>query len=349
MREMGTTEEGTRFIRSNGSAFAAFEAGESFTAEYEILRADLCALFIDATEGLSGVEYRFGVYVTAVTQSSEKVDVEFANGGKETFDVLIAADGSTSKTRSMILPPQILENSYHFIGQYIAYFSIPSKPTDPRVWQWYNTTKGLCVMIRPHRNPGTMGAYLSIVTPAHGVQDKRVEEAMNLGTVETKKMLREYFETAGWEAKRVLDGMDSADDFYMSRCAQVKLPKWTNGRGVVLGDAAFATFGVGTSLAVESAYCLAGELGKIKSSADVPAALERYEEVFRQGFKGREELPPWFPQSAFPQGKWTLRLRDFLLWVVSKTAVYKLFQGGGEEVGWKWPDYDWDGTLEKKS
>ncbi len=67
----------------------------------------------------------------------------------------------------------------------------------------------------------------------------------------------------------------------MSKAAQVKLPKWTNGRALVLGDAAHATFGVGTSLAVESAYILAGELSMIKSSDEIPEALERYEGIFR--------------------------------------------------------------------
>lgn len=47
----------------------------------------------------------------------------------------------------------------------------------------------------------------------------------------------------------------------------------------MLGDAAFANFGVGISLVVESVYILAGKLGKIWSSNDVPCIM-KYEEVF---------------------------------------------------------------------
>jgi len=183
---------------------------------------------------------------------------------------------------------------------------------------------------------------LCITMPARGQRDPAVEDAMDKGTEDTKRMLHEYLENAGWEAKRVLEGMDHAEDFYMSRAAQVKLSKWTNKRALVLGDAAFATFGVGTSLAIESAYVLAGELSKIQSSNDVPQALEKYEEVFRRLYASMEELPPGFPQIVFPQTAWGLRLRDSALWFVSKTKIYKLFQGASG-IDWKLPCYDWVG------
>ena len=165
-----------------------------------------------------------------------------------------------------------------------------------------------------------------------------MEEVLEKGTEETKRMLHQYFENAGWEAKRVLEGMDQADDFYMSRAAQVKLPRWTNGPGVVLGDAAHATFGIGTSLAIESAYFLAGGLSKVQSSKDVPMARE----VFRPLYSKMEDLPPGFPQVAFPQTTWGFRLRDSMLWGVGKTKIYMMFQGGGgASAKDKVSDYDW--------
>jgi 2-polyprenyl-6-methoxyphenol hydroxylase-like FAD-dependent oxidoreductase len=188
-------------------------------------------------------------------------------------------------------------------------------------------------MIRPHRNPSTMGAYLCIAMPARGQADPAVEDAMDKGTEDTKRMLHEYFQDVRWEGKRVLEGMNDAEDFYMSRAAQVKLPKWTNGRVLVLGDAAWATFGVGTTLAIEGAYILAGELSKIQSSSDIPQALEKYEEVFRPLYAKMEDLPPGFPQILFPHTAWGLGLRDSVLWFVSKTKMYKLFQGGSE-IDW---------------
>lgn len=340
VRNRHTTEEGTRFVNSSGKPFAKFDGGDSFTAEYEILRADLSQLFLEVTEGLGNVQYIYGDSVKSLEQTDEDINVTFTGGSRRTFDLLVAADGSTSKTRSLILDEQVLKNSYKFLGQYIAFFSIPSRPTDTKLWHWYSAAKGLGIMIRPHRDTSSMGAYLCITTPARGQRDPVVENAMDKGPEDSKRMLHEYFENAGWEAKRVLEGMDHAEDFYISRAAQVKLSKWTNGRALVLGDAAFATFGVGTSLAIESAYLLAGELSKIQSRNDVPQALEKYEEVFRPFYAKMEELPPGFPQIAFPQTAWGLRVRESALWFVGKTKIYKLFQGGSG-VDWKLPAYDW--------
>jgi 2-polyprenyl-6-methoxyphenol hydroxylase-like FAD-dependent oxidoreductase len=134
--------------------------------------------------------------------------------------------------------------------------------------------------------------------------------------------------------------MDHAEDFYMSRAAQVKLSKWTNGRTLVLGDAAWATFGIGTTLAIEGAYMLAGELSKIQSSDDIPQALERYEEVFRPLYAKMEELPPGFPQILCPQTAWGMRLRDSVLWFASKTKAHKLLPAD-PGVEWELPSYSW--------
>ena len=342
VRSLHTTEEGTRFVNSSGKTFAQFDAGDSFTAEYEILRADLSRLFLEATEGLGNIQYLYGDSVKFLEQTEENVHVTFAKGSKDVFDLLVAADGSTSTTRSLILDAQTLKDSYNFLGQYIAFFSIPSRPTDPKMWQWYNAPKGLSIMLRPHRTASTMGSYLCITTPARGQRDPAIEDAIEKGTEATKRVLHEYLGSAGWEAKRVLEGMDHAEDFYMSRSAQVKLSRWTNGRALVLGDAAFVTFGVGTSLAIESAYVLVGELSKIESSSDVPQALERYEDVFRPLYAKMEDLPPGFPQIAFPQTSWALWIRDSILWFVSKTGIYRLFQGDSD-VDFKLPPYDWVG------
>ncbi|KAL9064736.1 MAG: hypothetical protein Q9157_007725 [Trypethelium eluteriae] len=342
IRSRHTTEEGTRILKPSGKYFAQFNAGDAFTSSIEILRADLSELFLKATESLGNIRYMYGDSVKSLEQTDRDVNVTFTSGSKDKFHLVVAADGSTSKTRPLILDEQVLKDSYNFLGQYIAFFSIPSRPDDPKHWQWYNIPKGLSIMLRPHRNPSTMGTYLCITMPARGKRDPAVEEALENGTEDTKRMLHNYFENAGWEAKRVLEGMDDAEDFYMSRAAQVKLSKWTNGRAAVVGDAAFATFGVGTDLAIESAYVLAGELSKIRSSNDIPQALERYEEVFRPIYAKMEDLPPGFPQIAFPQTAWGLRLRDSALWFVSKTKIYKLFQGESE-TNWKLPCYDWVG------
>ena len=341
VRSYYTTEEGTTFVNSSGKAIAQFGAGENFTAEYEILRADLSQLFLKATETSDNIRYIYNESIKSLEQTDKEVKVTFAGGSEDTFDLVVAADGSTSKTRPMILDEQTLKDCYQFLGQYNAFFSIPNQPNDSRRWQIFSPQGGLCIMIRPHRNPSTMGAYMCITMPARGQRDPTVEDAMMKGDEETKRMLHKYFENAGWEAERVLEGMDHAEDFYMSRAAQVKLSKWANGRAVVLGDAAWATFGTGTTLAIQGAYMLAGELSKIQSSSDIPQALRRYEEVFRPTYAKMEDHIPGFPQIMFPNTAWGIALRDSILWFVSKSKLYKLFRGGPDHMEGELPFYDW--------
>jgi 2-polyprenyl-6-methoxyphenol hydroxylase-like FAD-dependent oxidoreductase len=341
VRSYSTTEEGTRFINSSGKAFAEFMAPSHFTAEYEILRADLSQIFLEATEPLENVRYIYGDSIKSIEQTDKYINVIFATGSKNTFDLFVAADGAASKTRSMILDDETLKDSSKLLGMYNAFFSIPKKSTDPKLWQIYNAPKGLGIMIRPHRTTSTMGAYLTIATAARGIQDPGLDDALCKGTKAMKRVLHERFDDAGWEAKRVLDGMDQAEDFYMSSATQVKLPKWTNGRALVLGDAAWATFGIGTTLAIEGAYTLAGELSKINSTDDVPRVLGRYEEVFRPLYTEKGDLPPGFPQIMFPQS-WGLSVRDSLLWTMSKTKIHKLLLGHSDQnVVFKLPEYDW--------
>lgn len=339
LRARTTTERGTTILNPQGKTVAQFIAGETFTAEYEILRADLAELFMEATKNFDNVSYVYNDSIKALDQVQDTVNVTFASGQHETYDVVVAADGSSSRTRPMILDEPTVKNCYHFLGQYIAFYSIPRIERDTQHWMWYNKPRGLSIMIRPHRKDINMGVYLCVTTSAHGKRDCKVEAAMDKGNEAVKQLLHKYFEHTGWEAERVLGGMDKAADFYFSRAAQVKLDKWSTGNAVVLGDAAWPTFGVGTSLAIEGAYVLAGELSKVKAASEVPAALKRYEEIFRPFYKTQEELPPFYPQAAFPQTNWALRLRNSLLWFASRTKAYKLLPSGPSDVP-KLPE-DW--------
>jgi 2-polyprenyl-6-methoxyphenol hydroxylase-like FAD-dependent oxidoreductase len=343
VRACNTTEEGTRIINASNKIVAEFGKGQTFTAEYEILRADLCQLFLDATKDCENVTYKYGDYVTALQQDQKTVGVAYDSGGEDMFDLIVGADGSTSRIRSLILDEEARTGSYNFIGQYVAYFSIPRQASDTNHWYWYNAPKGLGLMMRPHRNEKTVGCYMTVTTTAHGLRDPLAEKAMEGGPDAQKSFLHSYFADAGWQAERILAGMDKSSDFYMSRAAYVKLPQWTQNRAVLLGDAAFATFGVGTTLAIESAYFLAGELGKVQSTDDIPGALKRYEEVFRVIQKKDEDLPPGFPQIAFPQTAWGLRVRDGLAWAIGKSKVYKLLPSDKPDAT-KLPAYGWIGA-----
>ncbi len=83
------------------------------------------------------------------------------------------------------------------------------------------------------------------------------------------------FKGLGWESERILTDMQSSDDFYMTRIAQVKLDAWSKGNVVLVGDAAYCPSvmtGMGTTSSLVGAYVLAGEL--TRHGDNVSKALE---------------------------------------------------------------------------
>jgi 2-polyprenyl-6-methoxyphenol hydroxylase-like FAD-dependent oxidoreductase len=232
-----TTETGTAFVDSEGKIIAQFDSDgdKSATSEFEILRADLATIFLEATKDRSNIGYVYGESINSLIQDDNGVHITFT-GGKtpETFDLVVGADGQSSKTRSLAFDQSISEDPFSPLGMYIAYFSIPSRSDDTKLWRWYSASKGRSVMLRPHQNPKTVGAYLGVTMPSRAEKDPAMEIAMERGNEEVKKLLHEYFKDAGWQASRLLEGMETAKDFYFTPWAQVKMPKWTNGRVVLV-------------------------------------------------------------------------------------------------------------------
>ena len=84
----------------------------------------------------------------------------------------------------------------------------------------------------------------------------------------------------------LLEFMESAPDFYFDSISQVKMERWSTGRNVLLGDAAYCASplsGMGTGMAVLGAYILAGELAE--ADGDYAIAFTRYESLMRDFVK----------------------------------------------------------------
>jgi 2-polyprenyl-6-methoxyphenol hydroxylase-like FAD-dependent oxidoreductase len=225
-------------VNFKGEVIAQFDADgdKSATSEFEILRADLATIFLEATEDRNNVEYVYGESIDSLVQDDKGAHVTFTGGRTaETFELVVGADGQASKTRSIAFDQSISADPYNPLGMYVAYFSIPSRPDDTKLWRWHAAPKGRSVMLRPHQEASTVGAYLCTM-PSRTEKDPAMVKAMEQGNEEVKKLLRGYFKDVGWQASRVLEGMETAKGFYITSWDQVRMPKWTNGR-VVLDEA----------------------------------------------------------------------------------------------------------------
>jgi 2-polyprenyl-6-methoxyphenol hydroxylase-like FAD-dependent oxidoreductase len=76
--------------------------------------------------------------------------------------------------------------------------------------------------------------------------------------------------------------MPTASDWYFDTAAQIDMPRWSEGRVVLVGDAAYCASpmsGQGTSIALIGAHVLAGELAA--ASGDHAPAFAEFENMMR--------------------------------------------------------------------
>lgn len=318
IRAASTGERGTRFIDSSGETIARFPAGTSdsagASAELEILRGDLARLLVDRTT--EEVEYRFGDQVTGLTDSTDGVSVSFAHAPDEPFDLVVAADGIGSSTRALVFSDEVEITS---LGMEAAWATITRTDADDDWWRWYSAPGGRTINLRPDA-AGTIRASLSYPSD----RAKGGTGAEQRTPDEQRAMLHELFDDAGWEAARVLDGFDHADDLYWQVLGQVRVSRWSRGRLALVGDAAYCASpvsGMGTSLALVGAYVLAGELA---AHVDYRDAFAGYERIMRPYVEQAQKLPPGVPRIANPRSRVGVGIFRFGLRVASSPFVGKL-------------------------
>lgn len=221
---------------------------------------------------------------------SSGVVVSFEQAPDERFDLVIAADGIGSSTRRLVFGD---EPTIRSLGLETSYATIPRTEGDDDWWRWYNAAGGRSITLRPDAH-GTIRAAMSFVT------DRARAGAERRTVDEQRARLREVFGDAGWEARRVLDGFDRADDLYFESIGQVRAPRWSSGRVALVGDAAYCASpvsGMGTSLSIAGAYVLAGELASHPHHRD---AFAGYERRMRPYVEQAQQLPPGTPRVANP-------------------------------------------------
>jgi 2-polyprenyl-6-methoxyphenol hydroxylase-like FAD-dependent oxidoreductase len=343
---------GIEKIGSTGRVVAVFNATgdvkkQAFTSEFEILRGDLARLCNEVVLRRPGIELIYGEYVSALSQpddGSGPVHVEFTNGkAAEDYDLVIGADGFLSKTRVFASGRPAKEDVVDF-GAYAAYFTMPTTPGDsPTHAKLYNAPGGISIMLRPSR-VGT-GTLLMAMRPGSA----EMEAATAHDPAAQKALFARLFADAGWQTSRILEGIANADDFYYQQIAQVKTPRWTFGRVVLLGDAAYcpsALTGMGTSLAMYGAYTLAGEIAHaVRDGRSLTDALESYERVARPYVEEMQKIPPGVPRVALPEtrlGVWILNtLAAVIYWLGVPRLVDLLLYNFGKKEEDTLQRYEW--------
>lgn len=317
VRENLTGEEGTQFVDAEGRPYASFprqEGQDGPTAELEILRGKFAEIMVALVP--SEVDLRYGDFITAAGQDETGVEVTLQSGSQERYDLLLVAEGRSSRTRRLLFAE---ETEYRDRGVSITYGTLQRQGTDTDWWQWYTAPRSRVASIRPD-NVGTMRASLSFASEPLGFESLPVASQLHI--------LRERFRGAGWQSERILEGFaELPGEFYTQRMEQVVVSTWSKGRVALVGDAAWGSgpTGMGTTLALVGAHILAGELGK-DVGADPTRAFTRYEKLLRTYADSAQGLPPGGARALHPSTPVAVSLLRVLHRVVSARPVRSLAQ-----------------------
>ncbi|KAI6820059.1 putative oxidoreductase [Hortaea werneckii] len=325
VRSSTTGEEGVLIVDDSNETWAVNAADktgkvQTGTSDCEILRGTLAAILYQRSQQISddvrlqggqGIEYIFGDSIDALEQQGDTVNVRFANSGEHrNFDIVVGADGLQSRTRRLAFGIEDDKDKLKPLNAYAAFFSMPAAPSDSLWRRWWHGPNRRSAMIRPSGDCRKSTALMIVVSEV----DQRLKDVFGhgaRGTEQQKALLREYFDHGEWECDRLCREMDQADDFYYDVVAQVRLEKWHKGRVVLLGDAGYCASpfsGMGTTLALNGAYSLAGAL--VQSPNDVDAAFQTYETSMRPLVEKAQKLAPGMPGLLHPEsasGVWILK------------------------------------------
>lgn len=347
---------GTSLMQFGITAAGAKDVGPTLTNEFEFMRGDMIKLFYDTTmqdranmvkDGKikGGLTYEFNKTVTSLDQSSgNRVSVTFSDDSIKDYDLVVAADGQASRTRRLTFGEDINSEAFKSLDMHAAYYNIPRLPTEDNMAKIYFGTRSRFTMTRTGDRPLNQ-VYLFLMRDKE--RSAKMRELYRQPVAVQKEAWIQHFQDAGWECKRLTEGIEEADDFYSCEIAQIKMPggQLHQGRVVLLGDAGYCPSpftGMGTTLSLIGAYVLAGELAQ--HGEDIPSALHAYTSTMQVPIQQCQELPMPMKWGMYPSSALGIKAMNSMIWTMSCLRIDKLLNWLAhylpEEKGeWEIPEY----------
>ena len=261
---------GSEYYRMDGTVVGSILTHDSsgWNGMYGMHRADLLRVLADA---MPPDRVRTGHRCTGFEQDAGVARLHFANGVSFEADIVVAADGIHSTLQRFAGPAPVPEYSgFRAYRGLLAMAALPGwRPEAHQVWMG----DGKHFMVFPVRR-GELVNYVGFVPTS----DETIESWSAPGD---RDELAASF--TGWDP-RVTDLLAKVETcFWWGLYDRPPLPAWTNGRLVLLGDAAHPMLphlGQGANQTIEDGVALAVFLERCVPGG-IPAALQAYQ-AFRR-------------------------------------------------------------------
>lgn len=233
---------------------------------FPLLRGDVEEVLREALP--AEITVRFGTRVTAVEQDETRVHATLSDGRVEDADLLVGADGIHSTVRQAVFGAE--RDFLRPLGyRTAAYFFEDAQVTR-------QLGGSFSMLTQPGRLAGFYEATPGRLASFFVWTDDEVAADRDPGAT-----LRKEFGDLGWVVPAALDAVPQAHDVYEDVVAQVEMPRWSDGRVVLIGDAAYAVSlvaGQGASMALAGGTLL-GEL--LTAGTPIAPALRAMEQQLR--------------------------------------------------------------------
>jgi len=254
-----------------------------------IVRARLLELLASA---LPAETLTMNCSVTSLRQVGEEVEVQFSDGAREVFDLVVGCDGIRSSTRQML------------------FGEVPVCYSGWAAWAWWPD---------PSLVPtDTCIEYWAPMPRTFGLQEP-VEGRVG--------RIRSLFGERGGLMPLLLKHLPDSGDILYVEFSDIKLPEWGQGRVMLVGDSGHAILpnsGVGASMAMESAAVLADELSRADRGT-VPAALDFFKRRRRKRVNRVQAESRLLAKLTFLDSKFLSFGRDEVLKYFSKELLASSF------------------------
>ncbi|MFZ3561250.1 FAD-dependent oxidoreductase [Streptomyces sp. BH055] len=318
LREQALGLFSTVMVRADGrpkhTMPAAFAEGALGTRTMAVFRKDLVTALYEAA--IEHAEFRFGTTVSAIDQHDAGVTVKLSDGSVEEADLLVGADGVHSATRKAVFESADEIDMPYVVAAFTLGHPVKDVPdTSATTFIGPGRTAGVINL-----GPGRSSAFFTYRSQDAAGELARGPVAalrgafgdLHAGVPDALRHLEEHPETA-----------------YFDSVSQVVMPRWSRGRVVLVGDAAWCVTlfaGHGASLALSGADQLGSAMRR--HGEDVSAALAEWETGLRPEVAKRQAVARRGAYYYAPPSRFHVFMNDAMTRAMTLPGIRTLAQRG---------------------